>query len=102
MYLQLERDTALGYGHLTQRVLGVLAPLALIAVLLYVTVRNPLPEGSSAQVARVIVRYGHTEALGRVLFDRFALPFEVVALLLLAAMIGAIVIARGERPDEDA
>jgi len=102
MYLQLEKDTALGYGHWPQRILGVLAPLGLVAVLLYAALRNPLPPGSGAQVARVIARTGHTEALGRVLFDRFVLPFEIVALLLLVAMIGAIVIARAERRDEEA
>jgi len=101
MYLQLDRDTALGYGHWPQRILGVLAPLALVAILLYATLRNPLPEGSATSVARIVARTGHTEVLGHVLFDRFVLPFEIVALLLLVAMIGAIVIARGERREEE-
>jgi NADH-quinone oxidoreductase subunit J len=37
-----------------------------------------------------------TEALGEVLFTDFLLPFEVASVLLLAAMIGAIVLARRE------
>ncbi len=35
-----------------------------------------------------------TELLGRLLLNEFLIPFEIVALLLLIAMIGAIVIAK--------
>ncbi|MDQ3782723.1 MAG: NADH-quinone oxidoreductase subunit J [Actinomycetota bacterium] len=35
-----------------------------------------------------------TGALGEVLFTRFVIPFEVVSVLLLAALIGGIVLAR--------
>jgi NADH:ubiquinone oxidoreductase subunit 6 (subunit J) len=37
-----------------------------------------------------------TLSIARVLFNQYALPFEVASLLLLGAMIGAIVIARGD------
>ncbi len=36
----------------------------------------------------------NTETIGRLLMSKFVLPFEVVSVLLLAALIGAIVIAR--------
>jgi len=36
----------------------------------------------------------NTESIGRLLMSKFVLPFEVVSVLLLAALIGAIVIAR--------
>lgn len=35
-------------------------------------------------------------ALSALLFNRYVFPFELVSLVLLAAMIGAIVLARGE------
>lgn len=35
--------------------------------------------------------------IGKLLMTRFMLPFEVVSVLLVAAMIGAIVLARGEK-----
>jgi NADH-quinone oxidoreductase subunit J len=35
-----------------------------------------------------------TETLGQLLFNNYALPFEIASVLLLAAMIGAIVVAR--------
>ncbi len=40
---------------------------------------------------------GNTLNLGRYLMTEYVLPFEVVSVLLLAAMIGAIVLARKER-----
>ena len=36
-------------------------------------------------------------SIGKLLMTKFMLPFEVVSILLLAAMIGAIVLARGEK-----
>lgn len=35
-----------------------------------------------------------TKELGRALFTQFVLPFEVVSILLLAALVGAVVLAR--------
>ena len=42
-----------------------------------------------------------TELLADALFNRFVLPFEVASVLLLAAMIGAIVIARQREVDRN-
>jgi NADH-quinone oxidoreductase subunit J len=39
-----------------------------------------------------------TEAIGTQLFRHFVLPFEVVSILLLAALIGAIALARRDEP----
>ena len=40
------------------------------------------------------VELGTVEYLGRALFTQYVLPFEVVSLLLLAAIVGAIVLAK--------
>jgi len=39
-------------------------------------------------------------ALGRLLFGPYAFPFEVTSVLILVAMLGAVVLARRETPDE--
>jgi NADH-quinone oxidoreductase subunit J len=39
-----------------------------------------------------------TEALARLLFDQYVLPFEVVSVLLLAAVVGGVFIAKREDP----
>ena len=49
----------------------------------------PLDETASSQPVA-----GSTAALGESLFRDYVLPFEVVSFLLLAALIGAIVLAR--------
>ena len=40
--------------------------------------------------------YGSLRAMGETLFDSWVLPFEAISVLLLAAMVGAIAIARKE------
>jgi NADH-quinone oxidoreductase subunit J len=50
--------------------------------------------------ARISLRGGGTTAaVGTSLFESFVLPFEVVSFLLLAALVGAIVLARKEEPE---
>ena len=49
------------------------------------TLAKPLPAGEQ------------TKALGESLITTYALPFEVASLLLLAALVGAIVLAKSER-----
>lgn len=45
---------------------------------------------------------GSTGMLGSLLFRQYALPFEVVSILLLVAMVGAIVIAKKQFADHEA
>ncbi|MNH27948.1 NADH:ubiquinone oxidoreductase subunit J [compost metagenome] len=39
---------------------------------------------------------GLVENLGQVLFRQFLLPFEIVSILFLSAMVGAVLLARKE------
>jgi NADH-quinone oxidoreductase subunit J len=41
-----------------------------------------------------------TRHIGEVIFSAYVLPFEVVSVLLLAALVGAVVIARRDDPEE--
>jgi NADH-quinone oxidoreductase subunit J len=73
----------------------VMAGLAVVAVgviaaVIIRTIQFAQPSGRLA-VVRVV---GSTEVLGKELFTRFALPFELVSLLLLVAMIGAILLSK--------
>ena len=51
--------------------------------------------------ATVVIAVG-VNALARALFTDYALPFEILSLLLLAAIIGAIYLARRPEDDEQA
>lgn len=59
--------------------------------------------GVSAPLA--LANYANLEVIGERLLradaQGFILPFEIISLLLLTAMIGAIVIARREKPEEE-
>ena len=49
---------------------------------------------AAAAEAALGTGYGETRELARVLFTRYALPFELTSLLLLVAIVGAVVLAR--------
>jgi NADH-quinone oxidoreductase subunit J len=69
--------------------LAVLAAGAIAAIMVR-TIQLAHPAGTLATV-RV---EGSADALGHLLFAGFALPFELVSLLLLVAMIGAILLSK--------
>ena len=51
---------------------------------------------------RAAASLGRGQALGTQLFAYWVLPFEVLSVLLLAALVGAIVLSRRREPDEEA
>lgn len=63
--------------------------------------REPSP-GAAASVAATAAMTGANDlmAAGKNLAERHVLSLELVAFMLLAALIGAGVISRGERPEE--
>jgi NADH-quinone oxidoreductase subunit J len=69
--------------------LGGLA-VGVVAVMMIRTITFAKPAGRMA-AARAD---GSTELLGQILFTRFALPFELVSLLLLVAMVGAVLLSK--------
>src|SRR6056297_2538918 len=51
--------------------------------------------GTGGEVtSQVIADVGHTELIGRTLFIDFLLPFEIAAILLLVAIVGAVVLSK--------
>jgi len=50
--------------------------------------------GDEIRFGGELVAQGRTQAVGTDLFRTFVVPFEVVSMLLLAALIGAVVLAR--------
>lgn len=85
------------------RMFGPNAPVALIAVLLLLGVFASLFVGvafapaDAAPAAFVTVdgaKVGNTEAVAWSLYRDYLLPFEIVSVFLLVAMIGAVVLGR--------
>jgi NADH:ubiquinone oxidoreductase subunit 6 (subunit J) len=40
------------------------------------------------------LHYGNLQDIGRLLFSKYLLPFELTSVLLLTAMIGAVIVAK--------
>jgi NADH-quinone oxidoreductase subunit J len=53
--------------------------------------------GSPREFPEAPDRFGSLDEIGRVIFDAYVLPFELVAVLILAATVGALVLGRPER-----
>ena len=70
------------------RLVALPAAALLLAMVLAIVVgtRGPAPVGSPAP--------GGVEAIGRLLFTDYLFPFELTSVLLLAAMVGVLLLAR--------
>ncbi len=85
----------------SQRRLGVVIGVLLLAVLSFALVRSFGADkltfeayDQGAEVARAVGENGRTQAISDSIFGEYLIPFEVTSVLLLAALIGAIVLAR--------
>ncbi|HSB16913.1 MAG TPA: NADH-quinone oxidoreductase subunit J [Bryobacteraceae bacterium] len=80
-------------GSLTARYLGIPLLIVLLGLLSFL-IRIMLPPSEGVRFGGFTG--GSPEAVGRVLFTRYLLPFEVTSVLILVAILGAIVLARKE------
>lgn len=69
-------------------VTGAIAVLALGGLTVFTILKSGIGEGRSAQIE------GATKPLGTMLFSQYLLPFEIVSVLLLVAMVGAILLSK--------
>ncbi|MDI6694134.1 MAG: NADH-quinone oxidoreductase subunit J [Anaerolineales bacterium] len=74
-----------------QRPLAIMLGLILIVETVLVFINR---SGAIAPIGEVTADFGSPAAIGESLFSTYLLPFEVISVLLLAAMIGAIVLTR--------
>jgi NADH-quinone oxidoreductase subunit J len=71
-------------------VLGAILLVEGIYVILFRT-------GQATVVGAVSAGFGSPAAIGDLLFNAYLLPFEVISILLLAAMVGAIVLTKKQK-----
>lgn len=69
-------------------VLGLISVGAIIAVTLQSLLRSPLNPEPTPSVE------GNTTPLGTLLFTQYLLPFEIISVLLLVAMVGVILLSK--------
>ena len=94
-----------GQQHLPAAVVGTGAIMAVIAPAILYTyhARPSTPDWLplSAPPTDPGISGHHVPMIGKLFLTTYLLPFEAVSVVLLVAMVGAIVLARRERPDED-
>lgn len=80
------------HRHLTVAgvVAGLVAVGAIIALFLQGLARSPLSSAPATTLE------GGTRPLGKLLFSQYLLPFEIVSVLLLVAMVGVVLLSKRE------
>ncbi|MEN6483155.1 MAG: NADH-quinone oxidoreductase subunit J [Anaerolineaceae bacterium] len=81
------------------KTLSILLGIVLLAEIVIFTIYS---NGSLGVVATPSVDFAGPAEVGRLLFSKYLLPFEMVAIILLSSTIGAIVLTRKEvnQPNE--
>jgi NADH-quinone oxidoreductase subunit J len=99
MLLNLGREQqAAEQGSMLRSTLGTLIAAMFVVAIAVVLLGKPTGQNELSSKALSI---GTTEAIGQSLFKEYLFPFEAVSLLLLAALIGAVVLARKHEPTQN-
>jgi len=80
-----------------QKPLAILLSVLLAVESAYLLITKARPAGDITQPDAAANTTDNLVQLGRVLFTQYLLPFEVVSILLLVAMVGAIVLSKKEK-----
>ena len=80
--------------HFHKVMLGTVTGIVTLLLAGLFIVKSKFAEPVCSISSDMIKQFGHTELIGKVMFTEFLLPFEVTSILLLAAMVGAVVIAK--------
>ncbi|HCN04351.1 MAG TPA: NADH-quinone oxidoreductase subunit J [Bacteroidetes bacterium] len=91
MLLNLGNEQALTENRGLRSTLATLIGAVFAVQIILVTVAEPT--GANALPSRA-VEIGTTESIGQSLFTQYLFPFEAISLLLLAALIGSVVLAK--------
>jgi NADH-quinone oxidoreductase subunit J len=78
---------------LLAQVLGIPLLFAFLGLMAYFT-RNMFPGGRDVRFGEF--KYGGAADIGHALFTQYLLPFEVISVLILIAILGAVVLAQKE------
>ena len=87
-----------------QSIVAIPILIVLLGVISYLLFNAKLPAPVRDDAPAPLVK--HTEVLGKLLYTKYIFPFEVVSVLLLVALIGAIVLVmkkkdKGEQESSD-
>jgi NADH-quinone oxidoreductase subunit J len=90
MLLNLGDETKLTEKFDVKKIASVVFGTGFLLEMMYLFTTNTTVVQASPEAEYI----GTVEAMGTAMFTRFLLPFEVTSLLLLAAIVGAVVLAK--------
>lgn len=94
MLLNLEGEAASKGGHGLQKISALILSVVLAVSLGSIMTERVLTGEKGAYSLEKVNAIGNSEVIGKLLFTDFLLPFEITSILLLAAIIGAIILAK--------
>ncbi len=65
-----------------------------LAIFAFLQIRELLDRTPAEPVPEMDSTFGTTQAVGKLLFSDYLLPFELTSVLILAAIVGAVVLAK--------
>ncbi len=90
MLLNLGDEQRLTEKYDVKKIVGVVLVLGFVMEMAYIVFSTGTGSGVSGEALTI----GTVEGLGDALFGKFLLPFELTSLLLLAAIVGAVILAK--------
>lgn len=99
MLLDLKEDIEHMNLRRMSRIIALLAAAVFVGEIAYLTYLSFSGQGIALGIGKGIA--GDVTSIGTLLFTKYLLPFEVASVLLLAAIIGAIILARRKSPSAE-
>ena len=83
--------------------MGLISVIGLAAIIINTTNQTFTIANQSESIKQTFNQSGaaETKPLGKLLFTEYVLPFEIVSLLLLVAMVGCILLSKSNTPKEE-
>lgn len=77
-----------------RKVMMQFGSIAVVGTLFIVMAKLAVVDPDLVKIGETLYPFGTTKAVGKLLFTDFLLPFEIASFLLLAAIVGAVILAK--------
>lgn len=94
MLLNVEREASAGGGHGLQKFWALVLCLAIAFSFISAITMSVFTGAKGDYPPEKVDAIGNSALIGKALFTDFLLPFEITSVLLLAAIVGAVVLAK--------
>lgn len=94
MLLNLDAEVSAEGGHGVQKFWALTLTIVLAVSFLSIMTASVFTGQKGDFPMEAVSAVGNSETVGKLLFTEFLLPFEITSILLLAAIIGAIILAK--------